>query len=204
VNVASWVRRIGIGRGRFDASVAANRLPAAVVRPMSDFDVDACCEIYELNQPGRFPDGYFEEFRGTLKSPMHLYLVIESAGKIIGLGGIYRAPEVSSASSLLFGLIHPSWHRQGFGSALLLARLSALPKPVSREWIFLSSIGGSETFYQRFGFEHYGRFPHPPKQQLFDCYRSYLKPADWSECSQVLARSNVIFDRTDIQVPIGP
>jgi ribosomal-protein-alanine N-acetyltransferase len=192
------------GRARFSPSVAAERMPPALVRPFSRSDADACCEIFKLNQPAHFPDGFLPEFLETLQSETHLYLVVENCGEVVGLGGIYLTPELSGGSSLVFGLVHPNWHRQGFGSALLLARLSVLPKPTPRSWVHLSSGGTSDNYFQRFGFEHYGRMPIPPSMLLFDCYRSFLEEEEWRECSSILARRGVRFDRDGIAVPMGP
>jgi len=54
---------------------------------------------------------------------------------------------------LVFGMVHPSRQGRGFGTALLLARMAVLPVP--RRWwtVLLVPVGGSETFYARFGFE---------------------------------------------------
>ena len=203
MSVASWIKRAWVDRARFIPSVAADRIPPALIRRFEWPDADACSEIYRLNQPGRFPDGFYPEFAATLQSTSHLYLVIEEAGQVLGLGGIYLTPEVSGGSSLVFGLIHPARHRQGFGSALLLARLSILPKPSPRNWVFLSSGGTSDSYFLSFGFEHYGRVPIPPSSLPFDCYRSYLEEAEWKECSDILARRGVRFDRKGIVVPLG-
>jgi len=79
-----------------------------------------------------------------------------------------------------------------------------LRKPTGVWWAFLSSAGDSWTFFKRFGFQHYGRFPVPPDMELFDCYRSYLKEVDWSKCATVLEEQGVHFDKDDLEVPMGP
>jgi N-acetylglutamate synthase-like GNAT family acetyltransferase len=204
MSVIAWFKRIWTDPARFVPLIAAERIPPAVVRPLIRNDVDSCCEIFKLNQPNHFPDGFLPEFLETLHSETHLYLVAETAGEIVGVGGIYLNPELWGSSSLVFGLVHPNWHRQGFGSTLLLARLSVLPKPAPRTWVYLSSGGTSDDYFKRFGFEHYGRLPIPPSLHYFDCYRSFLGEAEWNECSDILARRGVRFDRRGIVVPKGP
>jgi N-acetylglutamate synthase-like GNAT family acetyltransferase len=204
MSVVSWIKRVWTDRSRFVPSVAGERIPSALVRALSRKDVDACCEIFQLNQPHHFPDGFFSEFTATLQSDKHLYLVAEEFGEVVGLGGIYLTPELSGGSTLVFGLVHPNRHRQGFGSALLLARLSVLPRPAPRSWVHLSSGGTSDDYFRRFGFEHYARMTIPPSMHPFDCYRTFLEEAEWRECSSILARRGVRFDRGGILVPTGP
>jgi ribosomal protein S18 acetylase RimI-like enzyme len=202
--IASWLQRIFRGRDRFNAVAASDRIPKVTIRQVSTSDLKACWEIYALNAPGRFPDGYFEVFKETLQSPSYLYLVVESSGAVVGVGGIYRNQELACCCSLLFGAIHPDHHRQGYGSALLLARLAALPKPDSWERILLSTVGDSAQFYKRFGFTFYDRFQLPPNQDPFDCYYSILRSSDWSGCVEVLEKSGVSFAREGLSVPTGP
>jgi hypothetical protein len=204
LSLAHWLTRISRGRARFDPSVAANRIPEARVRPLSEGDIETCCELYALNEPGRFPAGYLPEFRKALQSPSYLFLVIEAGSRLVGLGGICRVPGVTVSNFLVFGMVHPARHGQGFGPALLLARLSVISRPDPEEWIFLSSGGGSDAFYRRFGFRYRGRFPTYPNMQLFDVYRSYLTEADWKDCAEILDRSKVTFDRDGVVVPVGP
>lgn len=56
-------------------------------------------------------------------------------------------------AGLGFGMVHPAYHRQGFGTVLLLSRLAVLWSPSGRSLVLLNTTGGSETFYCRFGFK---------------------------------------------------
>jgi len=204
MGVAGWLKRNFRGRGRFHPSVGMLRIPSSTIRPASKKDVDACRNIYYLNEPGRFPPGHVQTFIDSLESPKQLFLVAEMQGEIAAVGGICRTPESPQGSSLSFGMVHPDLHGKGLGTALLLGRLAALPRPTGVWWAILSSVGGSWTFFQRFGFLHYGRFALPPQMEEFDCYRAYLEESDWQACSRILAERRVCFDREGIQVPIGP
>jgi hypothetical protein len=136
LSIFASLKRAFRGRGRFDPAVGADRIPRTTVRRFSELDTAICRELYELNEPGRFPSGYLDEFLRTLKSSRYLYLVVEVRGKLAAVGGIYRTPE--------------------------------LP------------------------------------MRVFDCYRSYLEESDWESCVQILAQRGVHFDRTGVEVPLGP
>jgi len=203
VNVSAWIKRAFRRRGRFDPTVGAEHIRSTRVRRFSELDTGACRKLYELNEPGRFPSGYVDEFLRTLKSPLHLNLVVEAHGEVAAVGGICRTPESASGCSLVFGMVHPNHHKQGLGTTLLLARLAALSRPPGVWWTFLSSAGDSSTFFRRFGFQHYGQYPLPPDMEVFDCYRCYLEESDWEACAEILAQRDVHFDRTGIDVPLG-
>ena len=179
-------------------------IPSSTVRPFSTQDLDGCRNLYVLNEPGRFPPGYLQTFTDSLESPEQLFLVVELHGQIAAVGGLYRTPESPQGCSLAFGMVHPELHRRGLGTTLLLARLAVLARPTGVWCAFLSSAGGSSTFFERFGFQHYGRYALPPDMKEFDCYRAYLEESDWSTCARILAERQVHFDRDGIQVPIGP
>jgi N-acetylglutamate synthase-like GNAT family acetyltransferase len=204
VSVGAWLKRTFRGRGRFDPTVGQLGIQSCTVRPFSKQDLDACRNLYELNEPGRFPPGYLQTFTESLESPAQLFLVAELHGQIAAVGGLYRTPESPQGCSLAFGMVHPNLHRRGLGTTLLLARLAVLARPAGVWWAFLSSAGGSATFFERFGFLHYGRYPLPPDMREFDCYRAYLEEADWDTCSRILAERHVHLDRAGIQVPVGP
>jgi len=59
-----WLRKIFRHPERIDFSPALSRVKPIRVRLLAETDVERCCAIYRLNEPGRFPDGYFEVFTG--------------------------------------------------------------------------------------------------------------------------------------------
>jgi GNAT superfamily N-acetyltransferase len=204
MSVGAWLKRTFRPHSRFSPSVGIQRIPSALIRAYTRVDVDACRSLYSLNEPGRFPLGYLDLFTESLESPLYSFLVVESAGQVVAVGGICRAPDVRSGCWLVFGMVHPDRHREGFGTAMLLARLAALPRPTDRWWAFLSSAGGSSTFYERFGFQYCGRTPIRSAAIALDCYRCYLEEAEWATCGRILEGRNVHFDRDGIVVPVGP
>jgi len=179
-------------------------IPSSNIRPFAKSDMDACRSLYTQNERGRFPPGYLQTFTDSLESPAQLFLVVELLGQVAAVGGIYRTPESPQGCSLVFGMVRPELHRKGLGTALLLARLAILPRPTGLWWAFLSSAGGSSAFFERFGFQHYGRHALPPDMREFDCYRAYLEESDWTACASILHKRRVFLTREAVQVPIGP
>ena len=128
-------------------------LPACTVRMVGPEDYADCEEIYRLNEALHFPTGYFERFSRSLRGDNALYLVAVADGKVCGLGGIARVQaRGADVAGLMFGMVHPQVKRQGYGTVLLLSRLALLSPPRKVWFITLSTIGGSESFYGRFGF----------------------------------------------------
>ena len=204
MSAITWLKRSLRGRLRFDPTVGMLRIPSSTVRQITTQDLDACRNLYVLNEPGRFPPGHLQTFTDSLESPAQLSVVVELHGQIAAVGGVYRTPESPQGCSLAFGMVHPDLHKRGLGTTLLLARLAVLPRPTGVWWTFLASAGGSSTFFARFGFQHYGRYALPPDMESFDCYRSYLEESDWETCAKILAARQVHLEREGIQVPIGP
>ena len=204
VSVVARLMRRFRGVGRLDPTVGMLAIPSSTVRAFSKQDLEVCRNLYVLNEPDRFPPGYLQTFTESLESPAQLFLVVELHGQIAAVGGICRTPESPQGCSLLFGMVHPDLHRRGLGTTLLLARLAVLERPAGVWWAFLSSAGGSSTFFERFGFRHYGRYALPPDMKEFDCYRAYLQESDWASCAAILEERQVHLDRAGIQVPVGP
>ena len=128
--------------------------PKTKLRLYTELDFDSCCELYKLNETGRFPPGYDKVFENYLKSQTNLILVIEEKGRVIGTGGIClcRCNDEINIASIAYGLIHPDYQRKGFGTLLFCTRLCYLS--AWRNWLVtMSSAGnGTEEYYKKLGF----------------------------------------------------
>jgi N-acetylglutamate synthase-like GNAT family acetyltransferase len=140
------------GRYRFVIPVLKSPLPRGLIRPATALDYEPCEVIYRLNEPAHFPDGYFGRFAQWLRDDRNLILVIEVDGQVRACWGVARYGSTENAI-LAYGMVHPAFQKIQFGTALLLARLAALPEPSDRWVISMSTVGGSHTFFQRFGFD---------------------------------------------------
>ena len=197
-----WLKWLFIRiRDRFRFPQSGILLPECKIRPMRADDIAHCEALYRLNEPGRFPDGHFDYFSKWLRGNSSLVLVAEVSGQIRGIGGISKIQHaVYKIASLAFGMVHPDFHRKGFGTALLLARISILPVP-DKEWIMsISTIGESHTFYKRFGFTYTVTFDGGSGTKL-DWYRTRVRKTDWDACRARLQEANITVDIGDAYIP---
>jgi predicted N-acetyltransferase YhbS len=172
--------------GRFRVPAMRGRSPTCAIRPIKERDIGACEAIYRLNEPARFPPGYFDLFFEKLRGDGSLVLIAEVDGQVRGVGGvrILRIPRIDAAM-LGFGMVHPAHQKRGLGTVLLIARLATLPKPQLRWRVHLLTTGGSETFYQRFGFAFMQQWTDE-RGTPFGNYRTLLYSRDWDKCHALL------------------
>lgn len=204
ISIACVVLVVRIGRElreryRFAIPVRKSPLPGCLIRPVATADFNSCEAIYRLNEPAHFPAGYFDRFSKWLREDRNLVLIIETDGQVRACGGVARYGGTENVI-LTYGMVHPASQGKRFGTALLLARLAALPEP-SREWLIrMSTVGGSHTFFQRFGFDKYGSFPHETGR-VFDWYFSRLSRRDWQDCRSELAKAPIKLDLAGAAIP---
>lgn len=150
----NWLMNLVVPEGQFRIPISRRRIPHCHVRLLEDKDFDACEAIYRLNEPSRFPSGYFPRFSEWLRNRLALIIVIELNGEVVGVGGIAaQIQEDRYFAPLSFGMIHPTYHRNGYGTVLLLSRLALLRPHNGKIWALLTTAGGSESYYCRFGFK---------------------------------------------------
>ena len=83
-------------------------------------------------------------------------------------------------------MVKPTLHRRGIGTAMLLARLAALPPPVKPVRIMLSNVAAAEGSFARFGFAHQGQMPVHPGGSLMDVKAALLDATGWQKCRAVV------------------
>lgn len=175
-------------------------LPKCRIRPYRESDYDVCVELYRLNEPGRFPEGYLDEFCKDLKSGSTLFLVCESETEICGMAGISTYQhEGQSIASFSYGLIHPKHHGRGFGTVMLIARFAVLPIG-SPLWLgTMTVLKSSASFYSQFGFVG-GRLPNVSGDEMWD-YFVTAQPTDLKKCREMLDSAEAILDTEGAVIP---
>ena len=161
------LRPLLFGRSRFRIP-PIHQLPSGTrLRPFESRDRDSCIAIYQQNEQGYFPPDFLVYFEFWLDCEDYLKLVLCIDDVPVAIGGVGCQKRFGLLDAwLTFGMVAPSYQGNGFGSALLFARLSLLPKPVHSIRVLMTNVGGSRAFYARFGFAPYGT--SPMEQPLFE------------------------------------
>jgi predicted N-acetyltransferase YhbS len=164
----------------------SRRPPPCVIRLLEANDIDACEAIYRLNE-ARFPPDMFDRFSQVLRGKGALFLVAESNHQVVAFGGILmRRTDKTEMANLVFGMVHPSFRKHGYGTALLRARLAMLPLARRGWFVALTVTGGSETFYSRFGFKYLRPVPIGSGRMLDEYYVVVTARAQ-KRCAKALA-----------------
>jgi len=187
-----------IGRLR----IPSKKLPSASIRPFCERDFEECCEIYRLNEPERFPDGYYQHFKDFIGKRRSLFLVAVLCDRVIGFGGVRLFPPPDdNQANLNFGMIHPEYQKMGYGSILLLTRLAILPEPSPRIFAGLSPVKLSENFYTRFGFRYNSTYRDSFDNRSTDLFCIALTVEDWKTCKLVLNDAGITINIDPAEIP---
>ncbi len=123
------------------------------IRPYHSQDFDVCMALFDANVPAFFSVGERVDFAGFLiqhAAAWH-YQLLERGNEIAGCAG-YAINADGITASLCWGMVHPSLHRRGVGTQLLLARLDALRQRPDIRRVVLDTSQHTQQFYARFGF----------------------------------------------------
>ena len=165
--------------------------PGANIREFRSTDREACIEIYRENEPGRFPLGLITQFERVLDLPGYLKLVCCIEDKPVAVGGITIQAVRPHHLWLVYGMVRPEYHRCGIGTAMLLARLAALPRPSNSVRVLLSNVPASEGFLVRFGFAYQGQIRLGSSGPDIDVKSAILNVASWDKCREQLRRIGI-------------
>jgi hypothetical protein len=183
MSLASALQAVFGTQARFALPSAATCPPGLTIRPLQPADQAECLRIYLENEPGRFPSGVVPDFQRFLARHDYLKLACCLGDRLTAVGGIGLARGLRSLRAwLIYGLVDPALHRKGIGTALLLARLSTLPRPVRPVRLLLSNVPGSVSFFSRFGFQLQGQMPVRPGGELIDVCSAMLEEPAWEAC----------------------
>lgn len=147
----------------------------------------SCTAIYEANEPNRFPTGFADDFCRYLDDIDFLKLVFCAHERPVAIGGIRRYPTFRAQRAwLVFGIISPGYHNKGIGTALLLSRLAALPKPRAPTELLMSTVPASMGFFRRFGFSDRGPMKTGHARATLNVCAAHLSAEGWHNCRLVL------------------
>lgn len=182
-------------------AVLSGRLRPLEFRRYRPEDRLQCLDLYTLNEPGRFPAGFIEQYESSLLHTTSYYLVSEDGGRLVCSGGLsyYLRRDIVV---LCFGLVHPSQQGRGLGTALLLARL-ALLKPNRRGYhIFIGAVEPSFGFYERFGFRTYHQSWKDPQGVPHPVGHLFLASDEIRRCRSLLKEKNIELPSDEDEIPL--
>ncbi|TDU70913.1 N-acetylglutamate synthase-like GNAT family acetyltransferase [Prosthecobacter fusiformis] len=132
----------------------APKLMLCRIREFEPEDLEACVEIYRSNAPDYLSEEGLEAYIEFLALGTSYYLVIEHDGEIVACGGLELIGD-SDTATLVHGMVHGEYHRQGFGTTLLAARLALLECEVRPQEVWVNTTAATLPFYGRFGFAYH-------------------------------------------------
>ena len=128
------------------------KLALCRIREYDPEDLEACVEVYRSNEPDLLPAEGLDSFTAFLEGGTSYMLVIEHAGDVIGFGGLELVGD-SDTALLRHGMIHREYHRRGFGTTLLAARIALLETDERPLELWMGAPPDSVPFCGRFGFK---------------------------------------------------
>lgn len=128
------------------------KLASCRIREYEPEDLEACLEVYRSNEPDFLSTEGLQNFIDFLQAGTSYYLVVEHAGDVIGCGGLELVGDSDNAW-LMHGIIHREYHRRGFGTTLLAARIALLETDERPIELWARASTPVIPFYGRFGFQ---------------------------------------------------
>jgi ribosomal protein S18 acetylase RimI-like enzyme len=188
------------GPNPLNPSVWKGRLSPLTFRRFVSQDRAQCLELYALNEPGRFPKGVAHVYEESLDRGSSYFLVAERDGQIVASGGVsYYTRE--DLVVLCFGLVHPSFHGQGIGTALLLARLALLKADKPNYHVLIFAVEKSVGFYRRFGFKEYPSWIDPQGEIRPSGYLIF-SGKKIHRCRALLSNHGIALPHDEDQIPV--
>jgi ribosomal protein S18 acetylase RimI-like enzyme len=182
-------------------SVLADRLSPLTFRRFTSEDLPQCLDLYALNEPGRFPKGVAQQYEESLKRGSSYFLVTESEGQILASGGVSYFCHQDIAT-LCFGLVRPSHHGKGIGTALLLARLALLMPTRQVYHVYICAVEDSIGFYRRFGFRYHDAWTDA-HGELHPSGHLVLTDREICQCRAKLREHRIEWPSDENQVPLN-
>jgi GNAT superfamily N-acetyltransferase len=145
-----FLRRLFREPHPLDPDVVGDRARDITFRVMQDEDVPICLSLYRANEAAHFPPGRFEYYESRLRSRQFLTLIACRGDEPVGCSGIQY--DADGVAVLCFGMVSPSHHRRGIGTAQLLVCLALVTPIDDIATVAMFAIPGSVSFYRRFGF----------------------------------------------------
>lgn len=121
------------------------------LREYRQTDKSALMHIFRKNIPEFFDEDEVKDFENYLEQHLEAYFVVESAGVLVGAGGINFADN-GRIANISWDFIDPDYQGKGIGKALLKFRLDYLKKMSGITDIIVRTSQFAYRFYAKQGF----------------------------------------------------
>jgi GNAT superfamily N-acetyltransferase len=187
IQIPFALRPLFYGRSRFRLPPLQPLPSGTALRPFESRDRASCLAIYQQNEHGYFPADFLVYFEFWLDSEEFIKLVLCVDGVPVAIGAVNCNKRFGLATAwLTFGMVSPAYQGKGLGSALVLARLSLLPKPIRAARVLMTNEA-SKAFYARFGFAPYGASPSGRPGLMLPCNSALIGEGEWQACRERVA-----------------
>lgn len=133
------------------------------IRPYLVSDKIQCIEAFTSNVPLYFTQSEIQDFSNFLDEYVQLdaeehtawkthYFVIEINERIIACGGFGKRTGYDELT-LIWGLAHLEYHKQGYGIALLEHRLNEIKRLYPGTPVNIDTTQHSAPFFEKYGFK---------------------------------------------------
>lgn len=113
---------------------------------------EVCIEIFRSNIPNFFLENEVALFTDYLdQQAQENYWVLKQDERIVACGGY--AIETSGVARLVWGIVHSSEHKKGFGRMMVEHRLQELKKRKDVFVVQMDTTQHNPEFFAKFGFE---------------------------------------------------
>jgi GNAT superfamily N-acetyltransferase len=188
IQIPFALRPLFYGRSRFRLPAPQPVPSGTSLRPFECRDRASCLAIYQHNEHGYFPADFLVYFEFWLDCEEFLKLVLCIDDIPVAIGAVSCQKRFGLATAwLTFGMVSPAYQGKGLGSALLLARLSLLPKPTHAARVLMTNVEASKAFYARFGFVPYGASSSGRPGLMLPCNSALIREREWQGCRERVA-----------------
>jgi len=122
------------------------------VRPYTKDDKQQVLALFSLNTPKYFDSAEETDLIHYLENELEDYFVAEEGESIVGAGGLNYFPKENTAR-ISWDFVHPDFHGQGIGQALVRHRLHHLKRLNWVKKVVVRTSQFAYRFYEKMGFE---------------------------------------------------
>ena len=132
-----------------------------VIKSYNQSYKQGCLAAFQSNIPIYFTPEEINDFSSFLEQralpkegeiQSTYYYVVLRNNEVVGCGG-FGERERDGTVTLAWGLVHSTFHKQGFGKLLLKHRLSEAKNVYPSKTIYLDTTQHSYPFFEKFGFK---------------------------------------------------